>query len=53
MVKFSLLTYRVECDYRPGRFIIVKAESANDALLAGVSAFGIHWSKLSVTLASK
>lgn len=50
---FSLLTYRVECDYRPGRFLIIQAESVNDALLAASSKFSIHWSKLSASLYSK
>jgi hypothetical protein len=53
LAMFSLLTYRVECDYRPGRFLIIQAESVNDALLAASSKFSIHWSKLSASLYSK
>ena len=52
-MKWSLLTYRVECDYRPGRFVIIKAESVNDALLAASSELGVHWSKLSASIQSK
>jgi hypothetical protein len=33
-----------------GRFIIIKAESVNDALLAASKEFGVHWSKLSASL---
>jgi hypothetical protein len=49
-MSWSLLTYRVECDYRPGRFVIIQAESVNDALLAASSELGVHWSKLSATI---
>jgi hypothetical protein len=51
MKRFSLLTYRVECDFKVGRVLTIKAESVNDALLEGSKQFGVHWSKLSATLA--
>jgi hypothetical protein len=50
MKRFSLLTYRVECDYRPGRFIIVQAESVYDALVAGAKEFGVDIDQLSASI---
>jgi hypothetical protein len=49
-MKFSLLTYRVEADYRPGLSAIIEAESVNDALLIASKRWGIHWKKLTATL---
>ena len=49
---FSLLTYRVEADYRPGLFAIIKAESHWDALVAASALWDIPTKHITASLAS-
>jgi hypothetical protein len=50
-MKFSLLTYRVECDTKVGRSAIVRAESHYDALVAGAKLFNCNIKDITAYLA--
>lgn len=47
---FTLLTYRVEADYRPGLFANIKAESYWDALVLASQLWDIPVNKLTASI---